>query len=79
MFLREPLGYKILILSALTLAIVFSSNSFHLYAQVGAKLSAAVFFGAAAYPFRGNRTVFRIMIVCAVLCVLLAGNIWLHA
>lgn len=78
MFLREPLWYKILILSALASAIVFSGNSFHLYAQVGAKLSAAVFFGAAAYPFRGNRKVFRIMIGCTVLCLLLAGNIWLH-
>ncbi|WP_037290900.1 hypothetical protein [Saccharibacillus sacchari] len=79
MFLREPLGYKILILSALASAIVFSGSAFHLYAQVGAKLSAAVFFGAAAYPFRGNRKVFRIMMVCMVLCLLLAGKIWLDA
>ena len=79
MFLHEPLWYKLVIVSALASAIVFSGSSFHLYAQVGAKLSAAVFFAAAAYPFRGNRKVFRIMIGCAVFCVLLAGKIGLNA
>ncbi|GGO08304.1 hypothetical protein [Saccharibacillus kuerlensis] len=78
MFLREPLWYKVLIVSALAAAIVFSSSTFNVHVQAGAKLAAAVFFGAYATRFRGNRWLFMILIALMILCVLLAGKIWIQ-
>ncbi|MCQ4088381.1 hypothetical protein [Saccharibacillus sp. JS10] len=77
MFLQEPLWCKILIIASLGAAVILSNSSFGLYAQVGAKLAAAVFFGIIAIRLRGSRKLFIVLIACVILCVLLAGNLLL--
>lgn len=51
-FFSEPLWFKILVVSMLVIAILFSGSSFNGYFQSVAKLAAAIFFFAYCIKFR---------------------------
>lgn len=76
LFWKEPLWFRLLILSALLASIVFSSSVFTLggYAESISKFSAAIFFIAFGVKMRRNTKVFTVFLGLAVLCLFLAWN-----
>lgn len=77
-FLREPLWFKILIITTLLAAIIFSSSSFSQngYYQFISKLAAAIFFTAYCVNFRSNTRISAVFFVMAAVCIFLSWNIW---
>lgn len=77
-FLREPLWFKILIITTLLAAIIFSSSSFSQngYYQFISKLAAAIFFTAYGVNFRSNTRISAVFFVMAAVCIFLSWNIW---
>ncbi|OCT12949.1 hypothetical protein A8709_21750 [Paenibacillus pectinilyticus] len=73
-FLKEPLWFKILVLSMLMISVVFSSSSFanEGYYQSIAKLAAAIFLCSYAFKLRRNIKVSGVLYVLAGLCLYLA-------
>lgn len=73
-FLREPMWFKILILTTLLISIIFSSSSFsnHAYYQSGSKLAAAIFFVAYGFKMRRSRVTSVLFFILAVLCIVLS-------
>jgi hypothetical protein len=75
-FLSEPLWFKVLVLSALLLSIVFSSSYFsdHGYYQSLSKLAAAIFFGSYGIKMRRNKKVSGAFFIVAIICIYLAWS-----
>lgn len=73
-FLREPLWFKLLILTTLLISIIFSSSPFSSsgYYQGSAKLAAAIFFVTYGIKMRRNTRISAIFFVLAVLCIYLS-------
>ncbi|WP_342422999.1 hypothetical protein [Paenibacillus sp. FSL E2-0178] len=77
-FLTEPMWFKILIITTLLAAVIFSSSSFpqNGYYQLTSKLAAAIFFTAYGVNFRSNTRVSAVFFVMAAVCIFLSWNIW---
>ncbi|WP_169087975.1 hypothetical protein [Paenibacillus sp. PL91] len=75
-FLSEPIWFKVMILSALLLSIVFSSSYFsdHGYYQSLSKIAAAIFFGSYGIKMRRNKKVSGAFFIIAVICIYLAWS-----
>ncbi|CAM4487131.1 hypothetical protein FHS16_005236 [Paenibacillus endophyticus] len=75
-FLSEPMWFKIMILSALFLSIIFSSSYFldHGYYQSLSKLAAAIFFGLYGIKMRRNKKVSSAFFIVAAVCMYLAWS-----
>ncbi|MGF7046782.1 hypothetical protein J2T13_001280 [Paenibacillus sp. DS2015] len=76
-FLREPLWFKLLILTTLLISIIFSSSSFsnNGYYQSGAKLAAAIFLCAYGIKMRRNPKIAAIFFILVAICIYL---IWVN-
>ncbi|CAN7609119.1 hypothetical protein [Paenibacillus sp. LjRoot56] len=73
-FLKEPLWFKILVLTALVIAVVFSSSGFSTNVQSVAKLAAAIFFCTYAIKFRKQVRISGAFYVLAGLCLYVAWD-----
>lgn len=73
-FLKEPLWFKVLVLTTLVISIVFSSSGFSNNYQSVSKLAAAVFFCIYAIKLRSNIKVSGAFYVIAGLCLYLAWD-----
>ncbi|MBM7608458.1 hypothetical protein JOD29_001703 [Lysinibacillus composti] len=73
-FLREPLWFKVLILTTLFLSIFFSSSLFvnAPYLQSLAKIAAALFFCTYGFKMKGSRKNSIIFYSLAFLCIILS-------
>ncbi|SFE66913.1 hypothetical protein SAMN05428981_107156 [Bacillus sp. OV194] len=73
-FLKEPMWFKLLIIAALLISIIFSSSYFsHLaYDESISKLAAAIFLGAYGIKFRRSPLTSIILFVAAAIGIYLA-------
>lgn len=71
-FLKEPLWFKVLVLTTLVISIVFSGSVFSSSVQSIAKFAAAVFFCTYAIKFRRIVKVSVAFYVLAGLCLFVA-------
>jgi hypothetical protein len=73
-FLKEPLWFKVLIITVLVASIIFSNSYFShnpIYESVS-KLAAAVFFIVYGIKFRKNLLTFIILFTAAVVAIILS-------
>jgi hypothetical protein len=73
-FLKEPLWFKVLIITSLVVSIVFSNSYFShnpIY-ESASKLAAAVFFIVYGIKFRKNLLTFIILFTAAVVSIILS-------
>ncbi|NIK79563.1 hypothetical protein FHS15_004724 [Paenibacillus castaneae] len=75
-FMKEPLWFKMLILTTLLVSIIFSSSAFsdNSYYRSLAKLTAAIFFCAYGFKMRRNRQISTVFFVLAVICIYLSWS-----
>lgn len=74
-FLKEPLWFKVLVVSALVISIVFSSSFFsnNIFYYSISKLAAAVFFFAYGIKLRSNVKIAVLFFVIAGICIYISG------
>ncbi|WP_424767475.1 hypothetical protein [Paenibacillus sp. sgz302251] len=72
LFLSEPWWFKVLVISMLLIAIIFSGSSFNGYFQSGAKLAAAIFFISYGIKFRRNTRIGIIFFLVALISLYLS-------
>ncbi|NQX61204.1 hypothetical protein [Paenibacillus qinlingensis] len=73
-FLKEPLWFKILVLTTLIISIVFSSSGFSPNMQSLGKIAAAIFFCTYAIQFRRQVKLSGAFYVLAGLCLYVAWD-----
>ncbi|MCR2803285.1 hypothetical protein [Paenibacillus soyae] len=74
LFLSEPLWFKILIVSMLLIAIIFSGSSFNGYYQSAAKLAAAIFFLSYGIKFRRSTRIAVLFFAVALISLYLSWD-----
>jgi len=74
LFLSEPLWFKILIVSMLLIAIIFSSSSFNGYYQSVAKLAATIFFFSYGLKFRRSTRIAVLFFAVALISLYLSWD-----
>ncbi|HYK72165.1 MAG TPA: hypothetical protein VEV44_03385 [Pseudoneobacillus sp.] len=74
LFLKEPLWFKVLILSTLLISTIYSSSFFsnHVFYQSISKLAAAIFFFTYGYKFRRNLKTSILLFTLSVVCIVLS-------
>ncbi len=74
LFLREPMWFKILVISMLLIAIIFSGSSFNGYYQSVAKLAAAIFFFTFGIKFRRSTRIAALFFAVALISLYLSWD-----